>query len=229
MLSLCPVELTSGPMLQRKIQVVLIDVEGLLRDSLCALINMEPELELTAVLPTASTLQTASIVTDPDVLVIDLAAPDTGGLEAVSAARSRWPQLPVVNLTFSHDDRLIETALRSGVLGYILKTDSRTEFLAAIHSAIAGKRYVSSSIFETVVDGFVSHQGRVIETDGLSDREREVMKLIAQGLRTREIATQLSVNYKTVEKHRGNLMRKLGLRSAASVAAYAIANGYVRI
>ena len=97
------------------------------------------------------------------------------------------------------------------------------------HVAIAGKRYVSSSIFETVVDGFVSHHGRIGEGDGLSDREREVMKLIAQGLRTREIATRLSVNYKTVEKHRGNLMRKLGLRSAAAVAAYAIANGYVRI
>ena len=216
-------------MLQRKIQVLLIDVEGLLRDSLCALINTEPELEVAGVLPTAAAVQTASIVTDPDVLVIDLAAPDTRGLEAVSAARSRWPQLPVVNLTFSQDDRLIETALRSGVFGYILKTDSRAEFLAAIHSAIAGKRYVSSSIFETVVDGFVSHQGRSGETDGLSDREREVMKLIAQGLRTREIATRLSVNYKTVEKHRGNLMRKLGLRSAAAVAAYAIANGYLRL
>jgi len=216
-------------MLQRKIQVLLIDVEGLLRDSLCALINREPELEVAAVLPTGLAVLAATIATDPDVLVIDLAAPQTGGLEAVSAARSRWPLLPVVNLTFSHDDRLIETALRTGVLGYILKTDSRTEFLAAIHSAIAGKRYVSSSIFDTVVDGFVSQQGRAGETDGLSEREREVMKLIAQGLRTREIAARLSVNYKTVEKHRGNLMRKLGLRSAAAVAAYAIANGYLRI
>ena len=72
-------------------------------------------------------------------------------------------------------------------------------------------------------------QGRSNETDGLSEREREVMKLIAQGLRTREIATRLSVSYKTVEKHRSNLMRKLGLRSATAVAAYAIANGYVRI
>lgn len=216
-------------MLQRKIRVLLIDLEGLFRDSLCALINTEPELEIAAVLSTTAAVQTLAIATDPDVLVIDLAAPDTGGLAAVEAARSRWPALPVVNLTLSHEDRLIETALRSGVLGYILKTDSRGEFLAAIHSAIAGKRYVSSSIFETVVDGLVSSHGRASETDGLSEREREVMRLIAQGLRTREIATRLSVNYKTVEKHRGNLMRKLGLRSAAAVAAYAIANGYLRI
>lgn len=216
-------------MLQRKIQVLLIDAEDLLRDALCALINMEVELAVAAVLPAGTAVQTVSVLSDPDVLVIDLAAADTGGLEAVSSARSRWPELPVVNLTYSRDDRLIERALRAGVFGYVLKTDSRAEFLAAIHSAIAGKRYVSPSIFETVVDGFVGHQGRATETDGLSEREREVMKLIAQGLRTREIAARLSVSYKTVEKHRSNLMRKLGLRSATAVAAYAIANGYLRI
>jgi len=215
-------------MLQRKIQVLLVDAEDLLRDALCALINMEPELAVAAVLPAGTPVTTVSVLCDPDVLIIDLAAPDTGGLETVSAARSRWPALPVVNLTFSRDDRLIENALRAGVFGYVLKTDTRAEFLAAIHSAIAGRRYVSPSIFETVVDGFVG-QGRSNETDGLSEREREVMKLIAQGLRTREIAIRLSVSYKTVEKHRSNLMRKLGLRSATAVAAYAIANGYVRI
>ena len=148
-------------------------------------------------------------------------------LEAVSTARSRWPELPVVNLTNSRDNRLIESALRAGVLGYVLKSDSRLDFLNAIHSAIAGRRYVSPSIFETVVDGFVGQQGRAFDTDGLS--EREVMKLIAQGLRTREIGARLSVSYKTVEKHRSNLLRKLGLRSATAVAAYAIANGYLRI
>jgi DNA-binding NarL/FixJ family response regulator len=100
-----------------------------------------------------------------------------------------------------------------------------------MHSVIDRKRYISPSIFDRVVNGFVSQRPAPSRADpsGLSDREREVMKLIAQGLRTREIAEKLSVSHKTVEKHRTNLMRKLGLRTAAAVAAYAISNGYLRL
>jgi DNA-binding NarL/FixJ family response regulator len=99
-----------------------------------------------------------------------------------------------------------------------------------MHSLIDRKRYISPSIFERVVNGFVSQRPQArADPDGLSDREREVMKLIATGLRTREIAEKLSVSHKTVEKHRTNLMRKLGLRTAAAVAAYAISNGYLRL
>jgi DNA-binding NarL/FixJ family response regulator len=95
---------------------------------------------------------------------------------------------------------------------------------------VEGQRYISPTIMERVVNGFVTQQAHAkhAEADGLSDREREVMKLIAQGLRTREIAERLSVSPKTVEKHRTNLMRKLGVRTAAAVAAYAIFNGYLR-
>jgi DNA-binding NarL/FixJ family response regulator len=134
-------------------------------------------------------------------------------------------------LTFQRDDVAIESALRAGVDGYLLKSDRRAELLNAMHSVIERRRYISPSIFDRVVNGFVSQraQARHAESDGLSDREREVMRLIAQGLRTREIAVKLSVSHKTVEKHRTNLMRKLGLRTAAAVAAYAITNGYLRL
>jgi DNA-binding NarL/FixJ family response regulator len=103
--------------------------------------------------------------------------------------------------------------------------------LNAMHSVVDKKRYVSPSIFNRVVNGFVSQSvyPKRSEPDVLSDREREVMKLIAQGLRNREIAEKLSLSHKTVEKHRTNLMRKLGLRTAAAVAAYAISNGYLRL
>jgi DNA-binding NarL/FixJ family response regulator len=211
--------------------ILLIDVEGLLRDGLCALINSEAELSLAGVVAGAPAVPTIELPCDPDLVIIDFAAPEIRGGEAIEAARARWPGIPVLNLTFSRDNRVIESTLRAGVDGYLLKTDSRTEFLAAIHSVVSGKRYISPSIFEAVVDGFVgSHdRSRSGEADGLSEREREVMKLIAQGLRTREIAATLSVSNKTVEKHRSNLMRKLGLRSATAVTAYAIAHGYLRV
>jgi DNA-binding NarL/FixJ family response regulator len=217
--------------MRRKLQVLLIDEEGLLRDGLCAMINLEEGFAITGVISGTAALHTVSVSTDPDLVVADFGAPAVRGLETVVAARSRWQNIPILVLTFQQDDAAIESALRAGVDGYLLKTDRRAELLNAMHSVIERKRYISPSIFDRVVNGFVSQRAHTkhAEADGLSDREREVMRLIAQGFRTREIAEKLSVSHKTVEKHRTNLMRKLGLRTAAAVAAYAITNGYLRL
>jgi two-component system response regulator NreC len=216
--------------LRRKLQVLLIDEEGLLRDGLCAMINLEERFAIAGVIPGTVALHTVSLPTDPDLIIADFGAPGVHGLETVTVARGRWPNVPILVLTFQRDDAAIEAALRAGVDGYLLKTDRRAELLNALHSVMDRKRYISPSIFDKVVNGFVSQQAlKQAESDGLSDREREVMRLIAQGFRTREIAEQFSVSHKTVEKHRTNLMRKLGLRTAAAVAAYAITNGYLRL
>jgi two-component system response regulator NreC len=217
--------------MRRKLQVLLLDEEGLLRDGLCALINQEESFAIAAVISGSAALLTVSVPTDPDLVVADFGAPAVRGLETVTAARSRWPDVPILVLTFQRDDAAIESALRTGVDGYLLKTDRRAELLNAMRSVIGRKRYISPSVFDRVVNGFVSQrtQAKHADPDGLSDREREVMKLIAQGFRTREIAEKLAVSHKTVEKHRTNLMRKLGLRTAAAVAAYAISNGYLRL
>jgi two-component system, NarL family, response regulator NreC len=216
--------------MRRKLQVLLIDEEGLLRDGLCAMINLEESFAVAGVISGTAAIHTVTVPTDPDLVVADFGAPAVRGLETVVAARSRWPNVPILVLTFQRDDAAIESALRAGVDGYLLKTDRRAELLNAMHSVIERKRYISPSIFDRVVNGFVSQRAlKQAESDGLSDREREVMRLIAQGLRTREIAEKLSVSHKTVEKHRTNLMRKLGLRTAAAVAAYAITKGYLRL
>ena len=217
--------------LRRKLQVLLLDEEGLLRDGLCALINQEEGFAIAGVISGSAALLTVSVPTDPDLIVADFGAPAVRGLETITAAHSRWPDVPILVLTFQRDDAAIESALRAGVDGYLLKTDRRAELLNAMRSVIGRKRYISPSVFDRVVNGFVSQraQTKQADPDGLSDREREVMRLIAQGFRTREIAEKLAVSHKTVEKHRTNLMRKLGLRTAAAVAAYAISNGYLRL
>jgi len=216
--------------IRRKLQVLVIDEEGMLRDGLCALINLEGTLAVVGVMSGTAQVQGLSLPTDPDVIIVDFGAPAVHGAETVETVRKRWPDVPVLVLTLRRDDEAIESALRAGVDGYLLKTDGRSELLAAIHSVMEKKRYISPSIFDRVVNGFVTQQTRAkqSDSDGLSDREREVMRFIAQGFRTREIADRLSVSHKTVEKHRSNLMRKLGLRSATAVAAYAISNGYLQ-
>jgi DNA-binding NarL/FixJ family response regulator len=156
------------------------------------------------------------------------------GLETISQLKRRWPTVRVLVLTFRRDEQLIDAALRSGADAYVLKNDSRTDLFTAIERISAGKRYLSPS-----VDGPVAEGGRksgdakprrkVTAAGMLTEREREVMTMIAKGHRTREIAQFLSLSHKTVEKHRTTLMRKLGLRSATAVAAYAIAHGYVQL
>ncbi len=215
--------------MHRKSQTLLIDQEGMLRDGLCALINLEAGFGVAGAITGASALRTLSLPAAPDVIVADFGAPGVDANEVIEVARRRWPNVPILVLTFRRDAESIQAALRAGANGYLLKTDSREELKAGLRSAIEGKRYISPAICNTVVDGFVSKHSHMKQAEpaGLSDRECEVMRLIARGLRTREIAEKLSVSHKTVEKHRSNLMRKLGVRTAAAVAAYAISNGYV--
>ena len=216
--------------MRRNLQVLIIGNEGLLRDGVCALINLEEGFTVAEVISGASTVQTVSLSTTPDVIMADFGASSPRGTEIVAAVRGRWPSVPLLALTFQRDDESIQAALRAGVNGYLLTTDPRSELITALRTVIEGGRYFSPSIVDRVMSGSVSRPAprKQADSNGLSDREREVMKLIAQGLRTREIAERLSVSHKTVEKHRTNLMRKLGVRSAAAVAVYAISNGYLQ-
>lgn len=200
----------------------------MLRDGLCALINGEDGLVLAGVIGGAAELRSLVLAERPDVVVAEL--PEEGGAdEIVSIARDRWSAVPILMLTFRRDDPSVEAALRAGADGYLLKTDSRAELLKALDSVAEGRRYMSPAIFAQAATGLAAEPAvpKRAGSDGLSEREREVMRLIAQGLRTREIADRLALSHKTVEKHRTNLMRKLGVRTAAAVAAYAITNGYL--
>jgi DNA-binding NarL/FixJ family response regulator len=215
--------------MRRKLQVLIVDDEGLMRDGLCALISLEEGFAVAGAICGTTAVQTVSLPTGPDVIIADFGALAVQGAELVIAARERWPSVRILVLTLQMDDESIEAALRAGVDGFLFKTDPRSDLLSALRAVMEGRRYISPPILERLANGFVTQQGRTKqESDGLSDREREVMKMIAGGLRTREIAERLSVSHKTVEKHRTNLMRKLGVRSAAAVAAYAISNGYLQ-
>jgi DNA-binding NarL/FixJ family response regulator len=213
---------------RRKLRVLLIDADGMLRDGAGALINMEEELTVAQVVGGTEALRRLPASTAVDVILVDFAASTVNPVQTMELLRARWPTTPVLVFTLERTEEAIEPALRLGVDGYLLKSDRRTDLLNAIHSVLTGKRYLSPAILDTVVSGFVKPHSRAAKADsnGLSERERQVMQLIAAGLRTREIADKLCVSFKTADKHRSNLMRKLGLRTAAAVTAYAILNGY---
>ncbi len=212
-----------------RLRVLLVADASLMRDSLAALLGTETELEVIGAVANSAHAVRLAIAAGVDVAIVDF-APESGA-QTVASLRGRWPSVRVLVLTSSEDERFIDAALRAGVDGCLLRTDSRADLMTALRKLSEGHRYFSRSIRDRLARPSAKGGAPLPVSDGLAlltDREREVMQCVASGLRTREIAVRLSLSEKTVEKHRSNLMRKLGLRSAAAVAAYAIAKRYGR-
>lgn len=161
----------------------------------------------------------------PDLLLIDLSMPKLNGIDAIREIKSQHPEIKIIVLTVHKSDEYIIAALRAGANGYMLKDASQNELLLAIDYVINGKTFLSPSISDKVVDAFLNTDKKdkpATGLDNLTAREREILKLVAEGNTNKKIAEHLCISLKTVEKHRSNLMKKLDLRNTAALTAYAI-------
>jgi len=200
-----------------EVRIVVIGKANLVREGLWALLRAEKGMEVLAAIDDAvEAIKSVVVTTLPDVAVMHLPMVTPPALDAVSAIRRHWPTARVLALVGRLDDRTVSAATAVGIDGCIGESDSRAELLAAIHAMAKGERYLTRMV--------ASHDGSGAH-EKLTEREKEITRLIAAGYRTREIAERLSLSSKTIEKHRASIMRKLGLRSAAAVAAYAITHG----
>jgi two-component system, NarL family, response regulator NreC len=218
--------------MRRKTHILVIDEEGMVRDGLCALLRCDESLHLDGAMVSARVAVRTRGDLRPDVVVMDLSTAMKTGPQTILHLKRRWPGASVLVLAASGEGRTIEAARRAGADGYILRNDRRTELFKAIHALADHRHYISASVLQASsrVDGRAPAQAaRRSDTAPpmLTDREQEVVALIAEGYRTREMAQMLSLSHKTIERHRTNLMRKLGVRSATGVVAYAITHGYV--
>lgn len=214
----------------KKNRVLIVDDHTILRDGLQALLASEGDFDVIGTRSDGRLAVQAAAELKPDLILIDLTMPNTGGIEAISQIKRRHPDIKIVALTFHAEDRYIHATLQAGADGYVLKDDSRTELFSALRSVMNNKNYLSPSICDRVVAGYLAGSDSADESpswDILTNREREIIKLIAEGKRTRDIAEYLSLSPKTVEKHRTNLMKKLDLHSVSAVTAYAIQNGFL--
>jgi len=217
--------------MRRKTHILVIDQEGMARDGLCALLQLDESVHLDGALDSARSAVRSRGGQRPDVVVMDFSTAMKTGPHTILHLKRRWPGTSVLVLAANGEGRSIEAARRAGADGYVLRNDRRTELFKAIH-ALAGRRhYISTSVLQTRTGGdgrTPPHMARRAHTAAmLTVREQEIVALIAEGYRTREMAQMLSLSHKTVERHRTNLMRKLGVRSATGVVAYAITHGYV--
>ena len=164
----------------------------------------------------------------PDLVLMDLSMPKTDGITAIKEIKKRLPETKVLALTVHKTEGHVRMALEAGADGYILKDASCAELEMAIRNIVDGKSYLSPEISNGIIRGYLSgvkSEENATKTGSLTPREVEVIKLIAEGYKSREIADYLSISINTVDKHRANLMRKLDLHSATALTHFALKEG----
>ena len=168
----------------------------------------------------------------PDVVLMDIAMGDLSGLEATQEIKERLPQVNVLALTMHDREEYFFAMLKAGALGYVLKESEPDELVAAIRTVHQGETFLSPSVTKTVLKDYLARGEDRMKSrydDGLSLREREVLRLAAEGRTTREMANMLHLSTKTIEKHRASMMRKLNLQNLSELIKYAIRKGFIEI
>ncbi len=213
-----------------KIRVVVVDDHTLIRQGIVGLLNSQPDIEVVGEAGDGHEALAAAIELVPDVLLMDISMPGMSGLAATAEVKARRPDVHVLILTIHDREDYLFQALRAGASGYVLKGADVQDLLAAVRSAYRGQVYLYPSIAGALVADHLrrTRSGEDRATDGgLSDREREILQLIAQGKTTAQIATELFLSPHTVQSHRDHIMAKLDLHSKAALIKYAITKGLI--
>jgi len=215
----------------QRFSVILAEDHTIVREGIISLLREDGVFHIVAEAGDGRSATQLASEHQPDIILMDLSMPNINGTEAIKDIKRRYPAIRIVVLTIHNTEEYIRAALRAGADGYVLKDDSSEELLAAMHNVAVGKPYLSPSICRNVISDYLrgGDEEKSFSWEQLSHREREVLKLVAEGERNRDIAEYLSLSEKTVEKHRSNLMKKLGLHSAAQITTYAIRNGLINI
>ena len=209
--------------------IVVADDHPIVREGLRTV--LEREKDLSVVGEANDGLEAVRLVEQhrPALLIVDLRMPGMSGLEVAQQVARRFPDTRVLILSMYGGEGYVTEALANGVVGYILKETDSNNIVHAIRDIMAGRRYLSPAVSDRVIDSYIHNiqEGTLDPHDTLTDRERQVLRLVTEGNSTAEIATRLSVSIRTAEHHRANLMRKLRLKNAAEVVAYGISRGVV--
>jgi len=209
-------------------RILIVEDHALFRAGLRALMTQDAEFEVVGECDNGRDAVRSVGELNPDVVMMDLTMPGMNGMEAIANVKKRHADTRVLVVTLHKTEEFILASLRAGADGYLLKDATHDELCAALRSVAAGRTYLSSEVSAKVANGrresgdASDQQGA---WDALTHREREVLKLVAEGKSNKEIAEFLFLSVKTVEKHRAKLMTKLGVTKAAGLTAYAIAKG----
>jgi DNA-binding NarL/FixJ family response regulator len=213
----------------RSLRVLLVDDHATVRHGLKLLIDGEPDMKVVAEVGDGEAAVRQARDAKPDVIVMDISMPGMNGLAATHAIRKIDQDAVIVTLTRHGDDAYLQELLRAGVSGYVLKRSAPTELLQAIRAAAAGGQYIDSTLTARLTAGLVGGDRRAGKRAGaaITDREADVLRLIASGYSNKEIAARLALSVKTVEAHKANAMRKLDLSGRIDIVKYAVLQGWL--
>jgi two-component system, NarL family, response regulator NreC len=206
------------------VRVLIVDDHAVVRAGLKLLVDAEDDLEAIGEAGTAREAIFQARTLKPDLILMDVVMPDGSGLDAVPTLLHERPETKVLVLSMQDDPRYVREAFAVGASGYVLKEAADTELVAAIREVASGGRYVHPELGARLVSAQAEAERRA-EEDPLSDREREVLRLLALGHTNQEIAKQLYISVRTAETHRAHIMQKLRLSSRAELVRYALAQG----
>ena len=216
-------------MLKKK-RVVLAEDHKILREGLRSLLNTSDELEVVGEAEDGMDAIRTISEKNPDIVLLDLNMPKMDGIAVIKEIKREFPETKILALTMHKNEEYILEVFKSGGDGYCLKSSGHEELVMAIRAVLSGKQYLSPEISDLVLQGYLESRKTIRERssfEGLTQREKEVLKLVGEGYQNKEIADYLCISPKTVEKHRANIMQKLDLHTASALTAYAIEKGLV--
>jgi two-component system, NarL family, response regulator NreC len=212
------------------IPILLADDHKIMRDGLRSLISKEQGLEVVGEAENGRIAVKMARKLSPKIVIMDITMPELNGMDAARQILNECPGAKIITLSMHSDRRFVVEMFKAGVSGYLLKDCAFEELFRAIKAVLANQKYVSPAIAGMVIEDYVDHMsGCRMLANELTNREREVLQLIAEGMTTKQIASSLNVSAKTVETHRRKIMKKLNIHSIAELTKVAIQEGLTSV
>ena len=213
-----------------QIRILIAEDHRIVRDGLRMLLQSEPDLVVVAEAETGREAVARAKESRPDLAILDISMPDLSGLEATRLIKTESPQTQVLILTMHESDEYFFRALQAGASGYVLKKAATQDLIAAARAVARGEAFLYPSVAKKLIGDYVHRYGAGAAEGGyssLSERERGVLLLLAEGLSNQEIADRLAITQSTLQTHRAHILEKLGLRTTADLIKYAVQHGLV--
>ena len=216
-----------------KIKILLADDHLLFRDGIKSLLNDVDNIEIIEEVANGKELLEKLITTSPDIIIADISMPSMSGIEATKIITKEYPDIKVLILSMHNDEEFILNSIKSGAKGYLPKDTGRDELLKAIYAISNGEEYYNKDISDTILKGIIkkakSESKLLNKIPTLTNREIEIIKLVAEGFINKEIADKLFISIRTVDSHKNNIMQKLKLKSTVDLVKYAIKNNLIEL
>jgi two-component system, NarL family, response regulator NreC len=211
--------------MSKKIRVLLADDHGVVRKGLRFLLESEPDMEVAGEASDGREAVDSAGKLNPDIVVMDIAMPRLNGIDATAQIVKHYPAVGVIVLSMHSDEEYLVRTLTAGAKGYLLKDSAESDLVTAVRTVAKGKPFFSAAISQTLLEDYLrqlQQKGLSDSYDLLTDREKEVLQLLAEGKSNKEVATVLDVSPYTVETHRTHIMQKLNLHNTAEIVLYAV-------